>query len=89
MIGETGLTAEFMGGDSPELRARFVGTIPLGRMSQPRDIAAALSLLLGAYGVVAGVSTNSAPQRSATMASGAIIRTRQTAEVDQYSDLKE
>ena len=25
----------------PELRARFVGTIPLGRMSQPSDIAAA------------------------------------------------
>ena len=41
VIGETGLTAEFMGGDTPELRARFVGTIPLGRMSQPSDIAAA------------------------------------------------
>ena len=41
VIGETGLTAEFMGGDSPELRAKFIATIPLGRMSQPRDIAAA------------------------------------------------
>ena len=41
VIGETGLTAEFMGGDSPELRKRFVDTIPLGRMSRPRDIAAA------------------------------------------------
>jgi len=40
VIGETGLTAEFMGGDSPELRARFVSTIPLGRMSLPKDIAA-------------------------------------------------
>jgi 3-oxoacyl-[acyl-carrier protein] reductase len=40
VIGETGLTAEFMGGDSPELRAKFVATIPLGRMSLPSDIAA-------------------------------------------------
>jgi 3-oxoacyl-[acyl-carrier protein] reductase len=40
VIGETGHTAEFMGGDSPELRARFVSTIPLGRMSLPKDIAA-------------------------------------------------
>jgi 3-oxoacyl-[acyl-carrier protein] reductase len=39
VIGETGLTAEFMGGDSPELRAKFVASIPLGRMSTPRDIA--------------------------------------------------
>jgi 3-oxoacyl-[acyl-carrier protein] reductase len=45
VIGETGLTAEFMGGDSPELRAKFVGTIPLGRMSQPKDIAAAALFL--------------------------------------------
>jgi 3-oxoacyl-[acyl-carrier protein] reductase len=41
VIGETGLTAAFMGGDTPELRARFVGSIPLGRMSQPADVAAA------------------------------------------------
>jgi 3-oxoacyl-[acyl-carrier protein] reductase len=45
VIGETGLTAEFMGGDSPELRARFVGTIPLGRMSLPKDVAAAALFL--------------------------------------------
>jgi 3-oxoacyl-[acyl-carrier protein] reductase len=45
VIGETGLTAEFMGGDSPELRARFVATIPLGRMSLPSDIAAAALFL--------------------------------------------
>lgn len=41
MIGETGLTATFMGGDTPELRAKFVASVPLGRMSQPTDIAAA------------------------------------------------
>ena len=45
VIGETGLTAEFMGGDSPELRARFVASIPLGRMSLPKDIAAAALFL--------------------------------------------
>jgi 3-oxoacyl-[acyl-carrier protein] reductase len=45
VIGETGLTAEFMGGDSPELRARFVASIPLGRMSLPRDVAAAALFL--------------------------------------------
>jgi 3-oxoacyl-[acyl-carrier protein] reductase len=41
VIGETGLTSAFMGGDTPELRARFTASIPLGRMSQPSDIAAA------------------------------------------------
>jgi 3-oxoacyl-[acyl-carrier protein] reductase len=46
VIGETGLTAEFMGGDSPELRARFVSTIPLGRMSLPKDVAAAALFLV-------------------------------------------
>jgi 3-oxoacyl-[acyl-carrier protein] reductase len=45
VIGETGLTAEFMGGDSPELRARFVASIPLGRMSRPSDVAAACVFL--------------------------------------------
>ena len=45
VIGETGLTSTFMGGDTPELRARFVATIPLGRMSLPRDIAAATLFL--------------------------------------------
>ena len=35
------MLAEFMGGDTPELRAKFVATIPLGRLSQPSDIATA------------------------------------------------
>ena len=39
VIGETGLTSTFMGGDTPELRAKFVASVPLGRMSHPRDIA--------------------------------------------------
>ncbi len=42
VMGETGLLESFMGlPDTPENRARFVATIPLGRMSRPEDIAAA------------------------------------------------
>ena len=41
VAGETGMLAEFMGGDTPELRAKFVATIPMGRLSQPADIATA------------------------------------------------
>jgi len=39
VAGETPLLAEFMGSDTPEIRAKFVSTIPLGRFSQPVDIA--------------------------------------------------
>lgn len=39
VAGDTPLLAQFMGGDTPELRARFVGSIPLGRFSTPRDVA--------------------------------------------------
>jgi 3-oxoacyl-[acyl-carrier protein] reductase len=40
VIGETGLLEAFMGApDTPENRARFIATIPLGRMSRPRDVA--------------------------------------------------
>jgi 3-oxoacyl-[acyl-carrier protein] reductase len=40
VMSATGLLTEFMGGpDTPETRARFVSTIPLGRMSTPEDIA--------------------------------------------------
>lgn len=41
VIGETGMLADFMGvPDTPENRAKFIATIPLGRMSRPADIAA-------------------------------------------------
>jgi 3-oxoacyl-[acyl-carrier protein] reductase len=41
VMGETGLLEQFMGvPDTPENRARFIATIPLGRLSTPRDIAA-------------------------------------------------
>lgn len=40
VMGETGLLETFMGmPDTPENRAKFVATIPLGRLSLPRDIA--------------------------------------------------
>jgi 3-oxoacyl-[acyl-carrier protein] reductase len=40
VIGETALLESFMGlPDTPENRARFIATIPLGRMSRPRDVA--------------------------------------------------
>jgi len=41
VAGETAMLPDFMGGDTPELRAKFVATIPLGRLSQPADIASA------------------------------------------------
>lgn len=40
VMGETGMLSDFMGvPDTPENRARFIATIPLGRLSQPADIA--------------------------------------------------
>lgn len=46
VIGETALLESFMGGpDTPELREKFISTIPLGRMSRPLDIANAALFL--------------------------------------------
>jgi len=39
VAGDTPLLSEFMGSDTPEIRAKFASVIPLGRFSQPRDIA--------------------------------------------------
>jgi 3-oxoacyl-[acyl-carrier protein] reductase len=40
VMGATGLLEAFMGvPDTPETRAKFLATIPLGRMSEPRDVA--------------------------------------------------
>ena len=41
VAGETAMLADFMGEDTPERRAQFIASIPLGRLSQPTDIAAA------------------------------------------------
>ena len=46
VIGNTALLESFMGvPDTPENRARFISTIPLGRMSEPADIARAAVFL--------------------------------------------
>ncbi len=39
VAGETPLLATFMGEDTPQKRAAFKATIPLGRLSTPQDIA--------------------------------------------------
>lgn len=46
VIGVTALLENFMGmPDTPENRAKFLATIPLGRMSEPRDVANAAAFL--------------------------------------------
>ncbi|HSG36593.1 MAG TPA: glucose 1-dehydrogenase [Paracoccaceae bacterium] len=45
VAGETPLLPSFMGGDTPENRARFLSTIPLGRFSTPQDIGNAAAFL--------------------------------------------
>ncbi len=38
VAGETPLLKSFMGQDTPEMRAKFLSTIPLGRFSTPQDM---------------------------------------------------
>lgn len=45
VAGETPLLKTFMGEDTPEVRAKFLATIPLGRFSQPEDIGNAACFL--------------------------------------------
>ena len=45
VAGETPLLKTFMGEDTPETRARFLATIPLGRFSQPEDMGNAACFL--------------------------------------------
>lgn len=57
VMGETGLLESFMGvADTPENRARFIATIPMGRLSKPEDIArATLYLASEEAGFITGV----------------------------------
>ena len=57
VMGETGMLEQFMGvPDTPDNRAKFVATIPLGRMSRPDDIAnAALFLASDEGAFITGV----------------------------------
>jgi len=45
VAGDTPLLATFMGSDTPENRARFLATIPLGRFSTPEDLGNAATFL--------------------------------------------
>lgn len=45
VAGDTPLLSTFMGGDSAELRAKFLATIPLGRFCSPEDVGAAACYL--------------------------------------------
>jgi 3-oxoacyl-[acyl-carrier protein] reductase len=55
VAGETPLLATFMGEDTPEKRAQFRASIPLGRLSTPQDIAnAALFLASDEAAMVTG-----------------------------------
>jgi 3-oxoacyl-[acyl-carrier protein] reductase len=58
VIGETGMLELFMGlKDTPENRAKFLATIPLGRFSKPADVAnAALFLASPESSMITGVA---------------------------------
>lgn len=57
VAGETPLLASFMGEDTPERRAAFLSTIPLGRFSTPKDMAnAALYLCSDEASMITGVA---------------------------------
>jgi 3-oxoacyl-[acyl-carrier protein] reductase len=57
VAGETPLLRSFMGEDTPETRARFLATIPMGRFSTPQDIAsAALFLCSDEASLITGVA---------------------------------
>ena len=45
VAGETPLLKSFMGEDTPETRAKFLSTIPLGRFSTPEDLGNAAAFL--------------------------------------------
>ncbi|MFM8737973.1 MAG: glucose 1-dehydrogenase [Betaproteobacteria bacterium] len=57
VIGHTALLESFMGvPDTPENRAKFIATIPMGRMSEPADVArAALFLASDEAAFITGV----------------------------------
>jgi 3-oxoacyl-[acyl-carrier protein] reductase len=57
VMGVTGMLSELMGGaDTPELRSKFMATIPLGRLCEPRDVVnAALFLASQEAAFITGV----------------------------------
>ena len=56
VAGETPLLAKFMGEDTPEIREKFLSTIPIGRFSTPQDMGnAALYLCSDEASMVTGI----------------------------------
>ena len=45
VAGETPMLKTFMGEDTPEMRAKFLSTIPIGRFSTPEDLGNAACFL--------------------------------------------
>ena len=45
VAGDTPLLKTFMGADTPEVRAKFLASIPIGRFSMPEDMGAAAAFL--------------------------------------------
>lgn len=57
VAGETPLLKTFMGEDTPERRAQFLSTIPLGRFSTPQDMGSAAAFLCSdAASMITGVA---------------------------------
>ncbi len=57
VAGDTPMLGQFMGEDTPEMRAKFVATIPIGRLSTPTDMAnAALWLASDEAAFITGVA---------------------------------
>jgi 3-oxoacyl-[acyl-carrier protein] reductase len=57
VAGETPLLKSFMGEDTPEIRAKFLSTIPLGRFSTPQDMGEAAAFLCSdAASMITGVA---------------------------------
>lgn len=59
VAGETPLLKTFMGQDTPEIRAKFLSTIPIGRFSTPQDMGnAAVFLCSDEASMITGVALN-------------------------------
>lgn len=59
VAGDTPLLSTFMGEDSPEMRAKFLSTIPIGRFSTPQDMGNAASFLCSDdASMITGVTLN-------------------------------
>ncbi|MCX7644496.1 MAG: glucose 1-dehydrogenase [Rhodobacteraceae bacterium] len=57
VAGETPLLKSFLGEDTPEMRAKFLATIPLGRFSTPQDLGNAAAFLCSdEAGMITGVA---------------------------------